>query len=159
MEANRLTVHGIVLTLLLAFCPLFAAAQSGAGPMAALDPQFDAKHAVEIAQLRKQIADLSRADAAQARTKSRNKVLRAETRNKLEYARNALTDLAVDYVAQMEMAEALVRLDFGQALADRYRKDLADTLWRLDRRSNSGDARASATLGSLYRLGVVAGRD
>jgi len=159
MEASRLTVHGILLMLLLAFCPLFAAAQSGAGPMAALDPQFDAKHAVEIAQLRKQIADLSRADAAQGRTKSRNKVVRAETRNQLEHARNALTDLAVDYVAQMEMAEALVRLDFGQALADRYRKDFADTLWRLDRRSNAGDARASATLGSLYRLGVVAGRD
>jgi len=158
MEASRLTVQGILL-MLLALCPLFAAAQSGAGPMAALDPQFDAKHAVEIVQLRKQVADLGRAEVAQASAKKRNKTAPTEIRNKLEDARNALADLAVDYAAQMEIAEALVRLDQGQALADRYKKDFADTLWRLSRRANAGDARASATLGSLYRLGIVAERN
>lgn len=145
--------------MLLAICPAVAAAESGAEPMAALDLQFDAKQVVETARLRKQIANLIRAEAAQARAKSRNKAERAEIRNKLEDARNALADLAVDYVAQMEMAEALVRLDYGQALADRYKKDITDTLWRLDRRSNAGDARASATLGSLYRLGIVAAQN
>ena len=126
--------------------------------MAALDLQFDNKKAVEITRLRKQIADLNRAEAAQARAKKRNKAALAELRKKMEESRNALADLAVDYVAQMEMAEALLRLDYGQALADRYRKELPDTLWRLDRRANAGDARAGATLGSLHRLGIVAER-
>jgi len=159
MKIRRRTACGILAAMLLPICTVVAAAQSGAEPMAALDLQFDAKQAVETARLRKQIADLSRAEAARARAKSRNKAARAEIRDKLEDARNALADLAVDYVAQMEMAEALVRLDYGQALADRYRRDFSDTLWRLERRSNAGDARASATLGSLYRLGIVAARN
>jgi hypothetical protein len=144
--------------MLLAICPILAGAEKSGEPMAALDLQFDTKKIVEIARLRKQIADLSRAEAA-ARAKKSNKAARAETRRKMEDARNALADLAVDYVAQMETAEALVRLDYGQALADRYQKNLTDTLWRLDRRSEAGDTRASATLGSLYRLGIVAARN
>jgi len=158
MAANRRTASGILTTLLLAICPVFAAAQDAAEPMAALDLQFDKKAAVEITRLRKQIVDLHRAEAAQARAKKRNKAALAELRRKMEEARNALSDLAVDYVAQIEMAEALVRLDYGRALADRYRTGLSDTLWRLDRRANAGDARASATLGGLYRLGIAAER-
>ena len=69
-------------------------------------------------RLRKQIADLSRAEKAQGPAKKHSKAARAELREQAEHARNALADLAVDYVAQMEMAEALVRLDYGQVLAD-----------------------------------------
>lgn len=154
---NR-TAVGIVATTLLAICPAFATAQNAAEPMAALDLQFDRKAAVEITRLRKQIADLQRAEAARARAKSRNKAALAELRGKMEEARNALADVAVGYAAQMEMAEALVRIDYVRALADRYRRGLSDTLWRLERRANAGDARASATLGGLHRLGIVAER-
>jgi TPR repeat protein len=149
----------MLVAILLAIGPLCAAAQTAGAPMAALDLQFDANKAVEAAQLRKQIARLSRAEAAQVRAKRRNPAALAELRRTMEQARNTLADLAEDYVAQMEMAEALVRLEYGQALADRFRKDLADTLWRLDRRAAAGDARASATLGTLYRLGIVAARN
>ena len=141
--------------MLLAISPIFAAAQNGAVPMAALDLQFDTKKAVEITRLRKQIANLSRAEAAQARAKHRNKVALARLRKQMEEPRNAMADLAIDYVAQLEMAEALVRLDYGQTLADRFRKEFSSTLWRLDQRSKAGNARASATLGTLYRLGIV----
>src|SRR5450759_2569151 len=158
MEGSRRTACGILAAMLLAICPIFVVAQNGAEPMAALDLQFDQKKAVEITRLRKQIADLSRVETAQARAKKRKTAALAASRQKMEELRNAIADLAVDYVAQMEMAEALVRLDYGQALADRYRKDFSDTLWRLDQRANAGDARASATLGSLYRLGIVAER-
>ena len=159
LKKPRRGVRCIMAAILLAICPIIVAAQNAAEPMAALDLQFDTKHSGEIARLRKQIADLSRAEAAQTRAKKRNKAAHAELRRKLEAARNALADLAVDYVAQIEMAEALVRLDHAQALADRYKKDFSDTLWRLDRRASAGDARAGATLGSLYRLGIVAERD
>ena len=145
--------------MLLAVSPVSVADQKSGQPMPALDLQFDTKHAPEIARLRKLVVDLGRAEAAQTRAKSRNKAARAETRKKMEDARNALADLAVDYVAQMEMAEALVRLEFAQELADRYKKDLSDTIWRLERRADAGDARASATLGGLYRLGIVAERN
>jgi TPR repeat protein len=150
---------GILASVLLALCPGFVAAQSGTAPMAALDLQFDANHAAEVARLRGQIADLARAEPVQVGAKNGNKAAHAEVRQALEDARNALADLAVDYVAQIEMAEALVRVDYGQVLADRYKKDFSDTLWRLNQRSNSGDARAAATLGALYRLGIVAERD
>ena len=153
------SANGILAAMLLALCPVFVAAQSGTEPMAALDLQFDAKHAGEITRLRKLIADLARAEPAQVGAKRGNKAARAETRKALEDARNALADLAVDYVAQIEMAEALVRIDYGQVLADRYKKDFSDTLWRLNQRSNAGEVRAAATLGALYRLGIVAGRD
>jgi hypothetical protein len=145
--------------MLLAVCPVLAGAEIAGEPMAALDLQFDAKQSVEIARLRRQISDLSRTEAARGRTKKSKKTDRAEIGRKKEGVRNALADVAVDYVAQMEMAEALVRLDYAQALADRYKKNLSDTLWRLNRRADAGDALASATLGSLYRLGIVAGRD
>ena len=154
----RRIAHGILAALLLGICPVYTLAQSGAELMAALDLQFDNRKAVEITRHRQRIADLNRAEAAQLRAKKRDKAALAELRKKMEASRNALADLALDYVAQMEMAEALLRLDYGQALADRYRKDLPDTLWRLDRRANAGDARASATLGSLYRLGSVVER-
>ena len=145
--------------MLLAVFSGLAASQNAGVPMPALDPQFDTKQSVEIARLRKQIADLSRAEATQAQGKRRARAALAETRKKIEVVRDTLADLAVDYVAQMEMAEALLRLEYAQTLADRYRKDLSDTLWRLERRSSAGDVRASATLGSLYRLGIVAERD
>jgi TPR repeat protein len=158
MNRNGRIACGIFSAMLLAISPIFAAAQNGAEPMAVLELQFDTQKAVEFIRLRKQLADLSRSDAALVRAKSRNKAARVELHKKAEEARNALADLAVDYVAQMEMAEALVRLDYGQALADRFGKDLSDMLWRLNQRSKAGDARASATLGSLYRLGIVAER-
>ncbi len=148
----------LTLTLLLAVCPALALAETPAAPMATLDLQFDQKHALEIARLRRQIANLTRAEAAQSRAKKRNKAALADLRQKIEVARNALTDLAMDYVAQMEMAEALVRLDYGQALAERYKKDFSDTLWRLGKRADAGNARAQSTLGTLYRLGIVAAR-
>jgi len=138
---------------------MIAAAQTAGEPMAALDLQFDMKKAAEIAQLRQKLANLRRNEAAQLRAKRRNPAALAEVRRNAEQARDALADLAEGYVAQMEMAEALVRLDYGQALADRYKKDLSDTLWRLDKRAAAGDARASATLGTLYRLGIVAARN
>lgn len=149
---------GIFCAMLAAVLPICATAQNGAEPMAVLDLQFDTKNAVEIMRLRKQIADLRRSDAALSRARSRNKAAQAESHRKAEAARNALADLAVDYVAQLEMAEALMRLDYGRALADRFRRGLSDTLWRLNQRSKAGDARASATLGSLYRLGIVVKR-
>lgn len=152
------SARGMLAMLLLALCAPFALAQSGVVPMDALDLQFDEKKVAEIIRLRRQIADLGRAEAAQNRAKNRDQAVLAALRAKTEDTRNALADLAVDYVAQMEMAEALVRLEYGQALADRYRKDLRDTLWRLNRRSSAGDARASATLGGLHRLGIVAER-
>jgi TPR repeat protein len=158
MKGRRRIACGILAAMLLAVSPSFAAAQNGAEPMAALDLQFDKKKAVEITRLRKQLAELGRTEAKRARTKKRDKAVQAELHRKAEEDRNALADLAVDYVAQIEMAEALVRLDYGQALADRFRKDLSDLLWRLNERSKAGDARASATLGSLYRLGIVAER-
>lgn len=158
MAGSRRTAGGISATLLLAICPLFAAAQNGAVPMAALDLQFDQSKAVEIPRLTKDIGDRSRAEAAHARAKPRDKAALAELRKKTEDARNALADLAIEYVAQIEMAEALLRLDFAQALADRYRKGFPHTLWRLDQRSKAGDARASAALGGLYRFGIVAER-
>ena len=159
MTTARRTVCAVFAAALLAICPLSAAAQTSAEPMAALDLQFDQKKAGEITRLRKQVASLSRAEAAQVRAKSRDKAALAELRNKMEEGRNALADLAVDYVAQMEMAEALVRLEYGQALADRYRKEFSNMVWRLDQRAKAGDVRASATLGSLYRLGIVAERN
>lgn len=158
MKVSRRIAWGVFAVMLPAISPIFAATPNGAEPMVKLDLQFDKKKAVEITRLRKQIADLSRAEAAQARAKHRNKAALARLRKKMEEPRNAMADLAIDYVAQLEMAEALVRLDYGQALADRFRKDLSDTLWRLDQRSKAGDARASATLGSLYRLGIVVER-
>jgi TPR repeat protein len=158
MKRGRCTACGIFAAMLLAICPIFVGAQNVGEPMAALDLQFDQKKVVEIPRLLKKIGDRSRAEAAQARAKKRDKAALAELRMKTEEARNALADLAVDYVAQMEMAEALVRLDYSQALADRYKKDFPNTLWRLDQRAKAGDARASATLGSLYRLGIVAER-
>jgi TPR repeat protein len=144
--------------LLLAMLPAFAAAADSAVAMALLDPQFDARHAPDIPRILKQIGERSRAEAAQARKKKRNAAVLAELRGKTESARNALADLAVDYVAQLEIAEALLRLDLSQALAARYLKDFSHTLWRLDQRAKAGDARASATLGSVYRLGIVAVR-
>ena len=158
MKKSRYTACGILAATLLAIGPQFAAARNAAEPMAALDLQFDQKKAVEIPRLLKRIGDRSRAEAAQARAKRRNQAALSELRKKTEESRNALADLAVDYVAQMEMAEALVRLDYSQALADRYKKGFPHTLWRLDQRAKAGDARASATLGSLYRLGIVAER-
>ena len=142
--------------VLLGTCPIFAAAQNVGEPMAKLDLQFDQKKAVDIPRILNQIVDRSRAEAAQARAKKRDKAALAERRAKTEEARNTFADLAMDYVAQMETAEALVRLDYSQALADRYKKVFPNTLWRLDQRAKAGDARASATLGSLYRLGIVA---
>ena len=126
--------------------------------MAALDLQFDQKSAVKIGQFHKRLAALSRAEAAQKRRKHRDKAALANLRKQMEDTRNSIADLAVEYVAQIETAEALVRLDYGQRLADRFRKDFSNTLWRLDQRSKAGDARASATLGTLYRLGIVAER-
>lgn len=113
---------------------------------------------VDIARLRKQVDELTRAKAAQALAKKRDKAAVLELHRKTEEARNALADLAVDYVAQIEIAEALVRLDYGQALADRFRNHLSDTLWRLGRRADAGDVRAQAALGILYRLAIVAER-
>ncbi len=158
MAGRGRTACGILAAMVLAICPVFAVARNVAEPMAALDLQFDSKRAVEIPGLVKKIGELSRAEMALARAKNRNKTALAELRRKTEEARNALSDLAVEYVAQMEIAEALVRLDYSQALADRYRKDFPHTLWRLGQRANAGDARASATLGSLHRLGIVAER-
>lgn len=159
MTTARRMASAVFAAALLAFCPMSAAAQTSFAPMAALDLQFDRKNAGEITRLRRQLADLGRAEAAQVRAKKPNKIALSELRGKIEDSRNALADLAVDYAAQMEMAEALVRLEYGQALADRYRKEFADMVWRLDQRARAGDARAGATLGSLYRLGIVAVRD
>ncbi len=158
MRRPRSACGSLAAMLLLALWPPFALAQSGFDLMDALDLQFDQKKSAEIGQLRKRLAELGRAEAAQIRAKKRDQAVLAALRAKTEDARNALADLAVDYVAQMEMAEALVRLDHGQALADRFRKDMSDTLWRLNRRSSAGDARASASLGGLHRLGIVAER-
>jgi TPR repeat protein len=158
MKRSRRTAYGIFAAMLLALCPIFAVAQNGTEPMAVLDLQFDQKKIVDIARFRQQIAELSRAEAAQVRAKKRDRAALAELRRKLEDARNGLADLAVDYVAQLEMAEALVRLNYGQTLVDRFRKDFSNMRWRLEQRANAGDARASATLGCLYRLGIVAER-
>jgi TPR repeat protein len=151
------TAIAACLALAAAF-PSFASAQESVGRMPALDLQFDAKNAAEIPRLMKLIGDRSGAEAALARAKKRDKAAQAELRKKTEEARNALADLAVSYVAQMEMAEALGRLEFGQLLVERYKKDFPHTLWRLDQRSKAGDGRASSTLGTLYRLGIVAER-
>lgn len=159
MNRSRRVVCGLFAATLCAIAPILGAANSDVEPMAALDLQFDNKQAVEITRLRKQLALLDRAEAARVRARRRSNAARIELHRKAEAARNALADLAVDYVAQMETAEALLRLDYGQALADRFRKGLSDMLWRLDQRSKAGDARASATLGGLYRLGVVAQRN
>jgi TPR repeat protein len=159
MTKSKRTTCAILAAALLAIGPVSVVAQNGAVPMAQLDLQFDQKRAAEITRLRKQIADLGRADATQLRAKSRDKAALAELRNKMEEGRNAIADLAVDYVAQMEMAEALVRLDYAQALADRYRKEFSNMVWRLDQRAKAGEVHASATLGSLYRLGIVAERN
>ena len=146
---------------LLAAAPLLsfaaiAAAQNIVEPMAALDLKFDEKKTGDMARIRKQIAGLQRTAAVQARAKRRNSAAIAAGQKKLEELRNVIADLAVDYVAQLEAAEALVRLEYGQQLADRYRKDFPDTLWRLGQRANAGNTRAQATLGTLYRLGIVA---
>lgn len=145
--------------MLLAMFPTFAPAQDGAATMAALDLEFDRNNAVEAIRIRKQIVDLSRAEAAQARARKRDKAALAELRGRIEDTRNALADLAIAYVAQMETAEALVRLEYGQALAERYRQEFPHMVWRLEQRAKAGDARASATLGSLHRLGIVAERN
>ena len=58
IAGSRHIAHGILAALLLGICPVFALAQSGIDPMAALDLQFDQKRVVEIIRLRKQIADL-----------------------------------------------------------------------------------------------------
>ncbi len=156
-RAFRVALALLAAAPLLSF-PLIVAGQNVGEPMAVLDPAFDRKKAVEIARLRRQIGEQTRIAAAQARAKKRNSAALAASRRKIEDLRNAVTDLAVDYVAQMEMAEALVRLEVGEQLAERYRKDLSDTLWRLGQRANAGNVRAQATLGTLYRLGIVAGR-
>ncbi|MBE0613256.1 MAG: SEL1-like repeat protein [Burkholderiales bacterium] len=153
---NKLRLVRYFLAALLLFCSVVALAQTGIDPMVALDLQFDHKHAPEIARLRKEIASLHRSEAAQIKAKRRNKAALAQVREKIEAARSAIADLAVDYVAQIETAEALVRLDYGQTLAEHYSKDFSDTLWRLGQRAKAGDGRASATLGTLYRLGIVA---
>lgn len=159
MKRSRRIACVVFAMMLMAISPIFAAAQNGVEPMAALDLRFDQKNAAKINRLHKQIAGLRRAEAVQVRARRRNKAALARLRKKMEQPRNAMADLAIDYVAQLEMAEALVRLDYGQALADRFRKEFASTLWRLDQRSKAGDARASATLGTLYRLGIVVERN
>ena len=158
MKAARIAARAAISAGLLVVCQAFALAEKPSAPMATLDPQFDQKHAADIVRLRKQIANLTRAEATASRAKKRDKAALIERRQKLDETRNVLTDLATDYVAQIELAEALVRIELGQALADRYRKDFADTLWRLGKRAEAGNARAQATLGTLYRLGIVAER-
>lgn len=153
------TIACAVFSLLLALCPAFAFAQAAGVPMSRLDLQFDAAKAPETARVRKRIVDLTAEEVALAKSKNRNKATQAELNRQAEATRNALAEMAVEHVAQMEIAEALVRLEYGQALADRFRKDYANMLWRLEQRAKAGDARALATLGSLNRLGIVASRN
>jgi TPR repeat protein len=126
--------------------------------MPALESDFDAKRLPELQRLREQIRALTQSLNREKATKA-NKASRDERLKDLEAARNRLTDLAVEYVAEIEMAESVVRVDVSQALADRYKQSFFDTVWRLGQRAKGGDARAQATLGALHRLGVVAERD
>ena len=148
----------LLLTAPLAFCPPVVAAETAHEPLVVLDLKFEQKKAAEVARLRQQIGELNRAVSAKAKSRKRKKAALAANRIKMEALRNALTDLALDYVAQIEMAEALGRIDYAQALADQYKKNFPDTLWRLTQRADAGNARAQATLGTLYRLGIVAER-
>ncbi len=146
----------LLLAVPLLFCPLIVAAEAAREPLAVLDLQFDQKRAGDVAKLRQQIGELNRAVTAKSKSKKCKKAASTANRMKLEGLRNALTDLALDYVAQLEMAEALGRIDYAQALADHFKKSFSDTLWRLGQRADAGNARAQATLGTLYRLGIVA---
>ncbi len=148
----------LLLAAPLAFCPPILAADEMRAPLATLDLQFDQKKAGEVARLRQQIGELNRVVTAKATSKKRKKAASSADRMQMEVLRNALTDLALDYVAQIEMAEALGRIDYAQALADQYKKNFSDTLWRLGQRADTGNARAQATLGTLHRLGIVAER-
>jgi len=128
-------------------------------PMAVLDLQFENKQAGDVAKLRRQISVLDRIVKAKAASKKKRQraALKAE-RVDLEKLKNALADRALDYVAQIEMAEALGRIDYAQALAGQFKQNFFDMLWRLEQRADSGNARAQATVGTLYRLGIVAER-
>ena len=150
----------LAFALLIAFLGLAVSAQAQGDfiAMPALEPDFDAKRLPELQRLREQIRALTRSLEREKATKA-NKASRDERFKDLDAARNRLTDLAVEYVAGIEMAESVVRVDVGQAFADRYKKSFFDTVWRLGQRAKGGDARAQATLGALHRLGVVAERD
>lgn len=134
-----------------------ATAEAARVPMLVLDPEFDKKKSGEIAKLRQQIGALDPIVKANAASKKKDDIAAAKAgRAKLEQLKNALADLALEYASQIEMAEALARIDQAQALADQFKKGFFDMLWRLERRASSGNARAQATVGTMYRLGIVA---
>ena len=165
MEKHRLPGTGCIrlarllfLAAQLALCPLVAAAVAVAEPMVVLDLQFDQKKSGAVAELRQRIAQVSQLVPAKPSAKQRRKTAFKANSMKLEALRNAVADLALDYAGQIEMAEALGRIDYAQVLADQYKKKFSDMLWRLGQRADKGNLRAQSTLGTMYRLGIVAER-
>jgi TPR repeat protein len=145
-------LRGLAAALVISLPALAQAPKPPAGvPMAALDPEFDAKNLPQVKKLREQIA-------AAEKTKGKGKTQKPSKadRERVEVLRDALVDVGVGYVAQIEIADALLRTELKDALAARYKADFHDTVWRLDQRAIKGDENAQATLGALYRLGVVA---
>lgn len=129
--------------------------------MPALEPDFDKKHAPELQDLRQAIRKMeaSVAQLIKKNPKNAKSPRRQLLAQDIELARERLGDLATDYAEQIETAEALVRLELAQQLAERYKRSFPDTLWRLGQRAQAGEARAHAALGLLHRLGIVAARD
>jgi TPR repeat protein len=81
------------------------------------------------------------------------RVLAVDAKN--EAARQALADITVRCAALIERAEALEQTERAQQLADRVRRRLADTVWRVRFMADKGSAEAELTMGVLHRRGIL----